>query len=160
MEKLMTPQTEFRVRKALPEEAGALASLILAMALESEGRVLDFDTLSAGIQAVFENPALGTYWVIEQAGALIACTLTTVEWSDWNNAPYWWIQSLYIQPEHRGNGRFEQLLACLEQAARQQQVPELRLYVEQNNERAMRVYQRNGFESDHYRCMTKPLTSV
>lgn len=156
----MMPQTEFRVRKALPEETEALASLILAMALESEGRVLDYDTLSAGIQAVFSNPALGTYWVIEQAQALIACTLTTVEWSDWNNAPYWWIQSLYIQPEHRGAGRFEQLLAHLEQEARHQQVPELRLYVEQNNERAIRVYQRNGFESGHYRCMIKSLTQV
>lgn len=145
------------IRPALPDEADALSRLILAMALESEGRELNRETLRAGIAAVFYNPALGRYWVIEWAGQLIGCTLITVEWSDWNNAPYWWIQSLYIQPEFRGQGLFEQLLAALEEAAGKEGVKELRLYVEQHNQRAIRVYERNGFDGEHYRCMIKTL---
>lgn len=152
----MNPTTT-TIRKTHPHEADALASLILAMAWESEGRELNRDTLMAGIQAVFQNPALGTYWVVEADGQLIGCTLITVEWSDWNNAPYWWIQSLYIVPRHRGQGVFKRLLSALEANAKTQGVKELRLYVEQNNQRAIRVYQRTGFESEHYRCMTKPL---
>jgi ribosomal protein S18 acetylase RimI-like enzyme len=145
------------IRIALPHEADTLCELILAMARESEGRELHRQTLLSGIQAVFINPALGRYWVVERNGQLIACTLITVEWSDWNNAPYWWIQSLYIQPEFRGQGLFEELLAALESAAQTSGVRELRLYVEQNNQRAIRVYERCGFESEHYRCMTKTL---
>lgn len=145
-------------RRAQPAESDALVSLILAMALESEGQVLDEATLRTGIEAVFQNPTLGVYWVIANGDTLIGCTLITTEWSDWNNAPYWWVQSLYIQPEWRGQGLFEKLLSTLEVAARSQNVRELRLYVEQNNQRAIRVYRRSGFESDHYRCMTKPLT--
>jgi GNAT superfamily N-acetyltransferase len=151
------PVLQSTIRTARPDEADALAQLILAMALESEGRELDRDTLRAGIDAVFQHPALGRYWVMEHEGRLIGCTLMTVEWSDWNNAPYWWIQSLYVQPEYRGQGLFEQLLGALEAAARAEGVKELRLYVEQHNERAIRVYARNGFDGAHYRCMIKPL---
>ena len=147
------------IRIARPDEVEALSRLILAMALESEGRELNCETLRIGIQAVFENSGLGRYWVIERNQQLIGCTLITVEWSDWNNAPYWWIQSLYIQPEFRGQGLFEQLLAELEDAAHATGVKELRLYVEQNNQRAIRVYARNGFDGEHYRCMIKDLSA-
>lgn len=149
--------TDTIIRKAQASEAEALANLILAMAMESEGRALNRDTLMAGIQAVFQNPGLGTYWVAESAGVLIGCTLITTEWSDWNNAPYWWFQSVYICPEHRGQGIFERILSTVEDAAQAEGAKELRLYVEQNNQRAIRVYHRVGFESEHYHCMTKPL---
>lgn len=153
------PVLPMTIRNAQPTDADALAELIMAMALESEGRELHRETLFSGIQAVFINPALGRYWVVERDSQLMACTLITVEWSDWNNAPYWWIQSLYIKPEFRGQGLFEEMLSALESAARTSGVKELRLYVEQNNQRAIRVYERCGFESDHYRCMTKELSS-
>lgn len=145
------------IRLAKPEEALELATLILSMAWESEQRVLNPETLQAGIQAVFHDPSLGEYWVLADENRLIGCTMITVEWSDWHNAPYWWIQSLYLLPEFRGIGWFERLLSVLEQSARAKQVQELRLYVETHNGRALRVYQRNGFESGHYHCMTKTL---
>jgi ribosomal protein S18 acetylase RimI-like enzyme len=149
--------TEIQIRPACPADSEALVSLILVMALESEGRKLDEPVLKAGVASVFDNSALGTYWVLTTESGLIGCTLITTEWSDWNNAPYWWIQSLYIKPEFRGQHLFENLLARLEQAARQSNVAELRLYVETNNQRAIRVYERNGFDAGHYRCMTKAL---
>ncbi|WP_373533166.1 GNAT family N-acetyltransferase [Vampirovibrio sp.] len=145
-------------RLARPADSEALIELILAMAWESEQIKLNPKTLQAGVMAVFNHPQRGTYWVIEQESQLIGCTLITEEWSDWNNAPYWWIQSLYIQPPFRGQGMFEGLLAVIEQAAKSQGAPELRLYVAQNNQRAIRVYERTGFEADHYRCMTRALT--
>ena len=150
----------FIIRPARLDEAEVLASLILAMAWESENVRLNPETLLAGIRAVFSNPALGTYWVAVLAQKKIACTLITVEWSDWHNAPYWWIQSLYIQPEYRGKGCFEQILHALEQAGRQANVRELRLYVEKANARAIRVYERTGFDGEHYHYMSKSLTNT
>ncbi len=150
-------RTGLHIRPARPEETEGLATLILAMAWESEGMQLNPDTLLAGIRAVFNNPALGTYWVAELGQVPIACTLITLEWSDWHNASYWWIQSLYIQPEHRGKGVFEQILHTLEQAAASTGGRELRLYVEKANARAIRVYERNGFDGEHYHYMSKSL---
>jgi ribosomal protein S18 acetylase RimI-like enzyme len=143
------------IRRATPEETATLSEMIQAMAQESEGRQLDRTTLITGIRVVFANPGLGTYWLMSDAGKPIGCTLITVEWSDWHNAPYWWIQSLYIHPDYRGRGLFQTLMNHLELEAKQQGVCEIRLYVERNNARAIRAYDKAGFESARYLCMTK-----
>lgn len=154
----MSIVTTCTIRPAMAVEVDALVANILAMARESEGRDLDPSVLKAGIQSVLDNPALGTYWVaVDAAGRILANTMITVEWSDWNNVPYWWIQSLYIVPDCRGQGLFERLLETLEDVARRERVKEIRLYVEENNARAIRAYQRNGFESGHYRTMIRDL---
>ncbi|MBR3859526.1 MAG: GNAT family N-acetyltransferase [Bacteroidaceae bacterium] len=31
----------------------------------------------------------------------VGSLMLTREWSDWNNQWYWWIQSVYVTPEHR-----------------------------------------------------------
>ncbi len=33
--------------------------------------------------------------------------LITYEWSDWRNANYWWIQSLFVVKQHRRKGCFK-----------------------------------------------------
>ena len=30
----------------------------------------------------------------------------TLEWSDWRNGWFWWIQSVYVRADHRGTGSF------------------------------------------------------
>lgn len=44
-------------------------------------------------------------------GSPAAELLVTFEWSDWRNAQYWWIQSLYVVPEHRRKGIFRCAIA-------------------------------------------------
>ena len=34
------------------------------------------------------------------------CVMVTTEWSDWRNAAFWWIQSVYVVPEFRRCGVF------------------------------------------------------
>lgn len=150
----------FEIRPARPEDASALVEMIQTMARETEGRTLATETLQAGVKAVFDNPLLGTYWVIAEGERALGCTLITIEWSDWNNAPYWWIQSLYFQPELRGQGMFHRLLSHLEAEGKRAGACEIRLYVERNNERAIRAYEKSGFESDYYLCMTKSLNKA
>ena len=146
------------VRKATASDIPALTANIMAMAQESEGRKLDLATLSAGIRRVFEEPALGTYWIANSAtGEVIASCLMTVEWSDWNNAPYVWFQSVYIAPAWRGKGVFAEMMKTIEADARQSGACELRLYVETNNARAIRAYEKCDFISGHYQVMEKRL---
>lgn len=39
-------------------------------------------------------------------GSPAASLLVTFEWSDWRNASYWWIQSLFVVKQHRRKGCF------------------------------------------------------
>lgn len=157
------------IRPAYREESGVLTDMILAMAVESEGLSLDYGTLEKGVRRVFETPHLGTYWVIEavhpeapadtsvEPAQLVGCNMITVEWSDWYNAPYWWLQSVYIHPEHRGRGLFDRLMQTLENAARAEGVREFRLYVDANNGAAIRAYEKTGFDHGHYKVMDRKI---
>ncbi len=150
-------QTDYQVRTAQPSDKLALMTMIQNMADESEGMRLDSKTLEQSVQKVFDQPYLGIYWVLTHSETLIGGLLVTTEWSDWHNAPYWWIQSVYLHPDHRGKGQFQQLLSAVEQAARDAGSPELRLYVHTENLRAIRAYEKTGFSQGHYLVMTKHL---
>lgn len=41
------------------------------------------------------------YWVARIGEMPVGSLMLTREWSDWNNQWYWWIQSVYVTPEHR-----------------------------------------------------------
>ena len=78
--------------------------------------------------------------------------MITYEWSDWRNATFWWIQSVYTLPESRRRGVFKALYAHVDAQARQHgNVCGLRLYVESHNHRAQAVYQSCGMHEAVYR---------
>src|SRR5688500_4800281 len=87
------------------------------MALETEGLALDEATLRAGVQSVLSDQALGMYRILEIDGARAAQLLLTYEWSDWRNRRVWWIQSVWVEPEHRKQGCFRQLYEAARQEA-------------------------------------------
>ena len=91
-----------------------------------------------------------------RAASLAAPSVIT-EWSNFLGGDYWWIQSLYILPEHRGQGLVDQLLAHLSAQAMAAGALDLRLYGYDTNERALRAYQRCGFGRTPYVVLTKPL---
>ena len=75
------------------------------------------------------------------ARRLVGQLLITYEWSDWRNAFFWWIQSVYVSSEHRRHGVYRTLHNhVLAEANRQGDVCGLRLYVDRDNAVAQRVY--------------------
>jgi ribosomal protein S18 acetylase RimI-like enzyme len=63
----------------------------------------------------------------------------------------WWIQSVYVRPEHRGRGVFRALFDHVHQAAvADPEVIGLRLYVEDSNFKAQEIYQHLGLERAGY----------
>ncbi len=139
------------IRIASPEDAASLVDFNQAMALETEGKHLDNDTLRQGVQAVFHDEQKGFYVVAETDGAIIGALMVTFEWSDWRNAWFWWIQSVYIRPEARGQRIYSQLYDFVKaKAATTGNVCGFRLYVENENSLAQRVYERVGMEASHY----------
>ncbi len=139
------------IRLANHHDANSLVDFNQAMALETEGKELDGDTLRQGVNAVFSDEQKGFYVVAESDGSIFGGLMVTYEWSDWRNAWFWWIQSVYIRPEARGQRIYAQLYDFVKaKAAENGNVCGFRLYVENENSLAQRVYERVGMEASHY----------
>jgi ribosomal protein S18 acetylase RimI-like enzyme len=154
----MASDAQIRARPARRDEAALIAEMNRRMALETEGLELDGARLLRGVEAVFDDPHKGQYFVAE--GRLAAdqplrpwaCLLITREWSDWRAGWFWWIQSVYTEPSARGRGCYSALYAQLLTAARADPtVRGLRLYVERDNRFAQAVYAHLGMQETHYR---------
>lgn len=148
----------YRLRRAAPADLDRLVEFTVAEAREAEGVEKDPGAVRRGVLAGLEDPSVATYWLAEsEAGETAASTSVVREWSDWHGGHYWWIQSLYIAPGHRGRGLVEQILDELAQAAREAGAVDLRLYAHDSNRRALHVYRRCGFETAPYTIMTRSL---
>jgi GNAT superfamily N-acetyltransferase len=103
---------------------------------------------------VLDEPGLGRYYLAEIQGKVVGQLMTTCEWSDWRNGLFLWIQSVYVQPAHRGGGVFRALYGHLTELARREpRVCGIRLYVDLGNERAQKVYAGLGMHRSNYTVM-------
>jgi ribosomal protein S18 acetylase RimI-like enzyme len=142
------------IRAALPSDAPTLVDYVIAEAREAEGRELARVTVTASVGATLADPSLMRYWLAEQDAAPVAAIAITREWSDWRNAAYWWIQFLFVVPEQRGRGLLRALVEHVRAASAAEGAAEVRLYVHPSNARAIRAYEKLGFEPLPYRMMT------
>lgn len=139
------------IRIAKYEDADSLIEFNQAMAMETEGKRLAAETLRSGVEAVFGDERRGFYAVAESEGAIVGGLMVTFEWSDWRNAWFWWIQSVYVTPEVRGQGVYRKLYEfVLKKADENGDVCGFRLYVETENINAQKVYQKLGMGKSHY----------
>ncbi len=140
-----------KIRKARATDATVIADFNTRLAWETEQIKLDAQTIQRGVRAVLRDASKGTYFVAEHEGAVVGQLLITSEWSDWRNGNFWWIQSVYVTAEHRQAGVFRTLFAQIQKLAEaRRDVCGLRLYVEQNNNRAQRTYAKLGMTKTHY----------
>ena len=128
----------------------AITEFQIAMALESEGTVLDPERVYNGVTAAMKDKSKGAYIVARTKGRPVASLMITREWSDWNNEWYWWIQSVYVMPEYRGQGTFRAMFTKVIDMAKEQNIAQVRLYVDRHNTSAQKVYQKLGMEECHY----------
>jgi len=139
------------IRMANLKDAAPLIEFNQAMALETEGRRLDAQTLKSGVEAVFQDDKKGFYVVAESSEKIVGGLMITFEWSDWRGKWFWWIQSVYILPEQRGQGVYRKLYDFVKKKSRAQgDVYGFRLYVEKENTQAQQVYEKLGMDASHY----------
>jgi GNAT superfamily N-acetyltransferase len=144
----------FIVREARQDDAGSIASFNTAMAEETEGKALDPAIIGPGVNAMFDDPSKGHYWVAEADRRIIGQVMVTFEWSDWRNGLIWWLQSVYVHPEWRRRGVFTALYRHVESlASASPGVIGLRLYVENDNVRAQQTYEALGMVKPGYLVM-------
>jgi predicted GNAT family acetyltransferase len=148
------------VRRAQDKDLDSLVSFTVAEAREAEGAEKDPSIVRRGVEAGLSNRAIAMYWVVESdQGEIVASTSVVREWSDWHAQDYWWIQSMYVVPGHRGQGLVEMLIGAVSAKARESGAADLRLYVHTRNRRAIEAYRRCGFGDLPYAIMSRHLKS-
>lgn len=141
----------YSIREATIDDQHALVDFNWNLAMETEGKELNRTVLSAGIHGILTTPSRGFYVVAEHAGQVVGATMVTKEWSDWRNGDFWWIQSVYVVQEHRRQGIFRSLFACVQEKSKGEQVCGFRLYVERDNEIAQQTYRDLGMHETDYK---------
>ncbi|MFZ1702551.1 MAG: GNAT family N-acetyltransferase [Pyrinomonadaceae bacterium] len=149
------------IRLAQRNDANALVEFNQAMALETEGKQLESGKITNGVAAVFADEAKGFYVVAENDGVIVGGLMVTYEWSDWRNGWFWWIQSVYILPETRGQKLYSRMYEFVKQrAAEAGNVCGFRLYVENENVNAQKVYDAVGMTASHYLMYEEELSET
>jgi len=140
-----------RVRRAVIEDLETVVAFNQSMAEESEGKRLEVPAVTEGVRAALADPDRSLYFVAEIEGRIAGQTMVTLEWSDWRNGFFWWIQSVFVDPAYRRRGVFRALHEHIRNLARaQEDVCGLRLYVHSDNRRAIETYRRLGMRLTDY----------
>jgi ribosomal protein S18 acetylase RimI-like enzyme len=142
------------IRPARPADADVIAEFNRLMARETEHKDLDPAILGAGVAAMLRDPNKGRYFVAEADGRIVGQLGITLEWSDWRNGNFWWIQSVYVAPDARRHGVFRKLYEhVMAEAVKGPNVIGVRLYVERDNEVAKATYRKLGMWTTVYEIM-------
>ena len=89
---------KYKIDVANIEDTETIVKFQLAMAKESEGTELDYETVREGVKAGIADDGKATYLVARNDNnEVLGSLMLTTEWSDWNNCNYYWIQSVYVQ---------------------------------------------------------------
>jgi GNAT superfamily N-acetyltransferase len=139
------------VRDAMASDIDAIIQYNQRLATETEGKTLDPAVIAAGVRRGFASPQMCRYFIAEVDGRIAGTTMLTYELTDWRNGVIWWLQSVFIEPEHRRHGVFRAIYRHIESLARAHpDVRALRLYVHRDNARAMKTYESLGMEKAAY----------
>lgn len=138
------------ITKGQIEDVENIAQFQVDMAMESEGTQLDKDTVTKGVSAAMADENKGLYYIARVDGKAVGSLMLTREWSDWNNGWYWWIQSVYVAPDYRRQGVYKSMYQAVCTDAKQQNVAQVRLYVDKTNTRGQKVYSSLGMQESHY----------
>lgn len=144
----------FHIRPAQTADHAVIVDNNIALAVESEGKVLDRDLIARGVQLVLTDPDRGNYYLAEFDRRVVGQLMITREWSDWRCGWFWWIQSVYVAPNYRRRGVYRALHHHVCEIARESGTAcGVRLYVEHQNEAARRTYVQLGMRDSGYLLM-------
>lgn len=149
---------DVHIDRATLEDCNTITEFNIRLAEETESKSLDRNLVRTGVLESLGDERGCVYYVARYQENVIGQVMYTREWSDWRNGEFWWFQSVYVHPDYRRQGVFQQLAQHIQKLAESSpNVVGLRLYVENENERAQATYYQLGFQLPGYRVMEKML---
>ncbi len=140
----------FEIRPATIEDAETIVQFNIEMALESENLRLEPEKVRRGVEKSLSNPLMGRYYLAHRGDEILGQIRVTLEWSDWNDAEYWWIQNVYVVSAARKQGIYKALHHHIKNLAEGAGACGLQLYVDAENAAAQAVYENLNMEQSHY----------
>ena len=139
------------VQKADASHIEKISKFQVLMARETEDFELDIEVVRRGVTEVFKKTSHGEYFVCILDNEIVASLMITYEWSDWRNRQTWWIQSVFVKDNFRGQGIFKAMYLHIKNIVQNDDsLSGLRLYVDKTNYNAQKVYQKIGMDGNHY----------
>lgn len=140
----------FTIRPATTGDTETIVRFNIEMALESESLSLEPEKVRRGVERSLSDPSVGRYYLAHRGDEIVGQIRVTLEWSDWNNAQYWWIQNVYVVPSERKQGIYKALHHHVKNLAEETGACGLQLYVDAQNAAAQAVYKNLNMEQSHY----------
>lgn len=124
---------------------------------DHEGIKIDTPQLRAALEKLLADRSLGGVWVIESQGATVGYAIVTFGYDLEFGGRDAWLTELWVDELARGRGAGTTALALLEPELRALDVKAYHLQVRPEN-RAMRLYERAGFERVPRAILTRRLS--
>ena len=139
-----------KISQATMDDAEEISTNNIRMAKETEELILDPVVSLDAVKNLINNPSKGFYLLAKKEGKIVGQLMITFEWSDWRNTTIWWIQSVYVLPAYRKQKVFFSLYQKSKQIAKKQDIKMFRLYVYNQNKKAISTYESIGMKKKSY----------
>lgn len=139
------------IRKANLNDVETIAKFNYNLAYETENKELNMDVLRKGVENLIKDNSKGQYYVYTIDEKIVGQIMYTYEWSDWRNKTFLWVQSVYVDKEHRKKGVFKSLYNHVKSFCdNDDSIAGIRLYVEKQNKNAQSTYKSLGMTECEY----------
>lgn len=139
------------IRKANLNDVETIAKFNYNLAYETENKELNMDVLRKGVENLIKDNSKGQYYVYTIDEKIVGQIMHTYEWSDWRNKTFLWVQSVYVDKEHRKKGVFKSLYNHVKSFCdNDDSIGGIRLYVEKQNKNAQSTYKSLGMIECEY----------
>ena len=139
-----------RIKIATIHDAEKIARNNIMLAEESENKKIQYQNVLKGVRGIITNKEKGFYLVMEGETEILGQIMITYEWSDWRGKDIWWLQSIYVQEKWRGKGIMRKMLEEIKKMTGEYDVYALRLYVHEDNKKAIEAYEHVGMKKSPY----------
>ena len=136
--------SEFTIRPANLQDTEAIHSLLMELAVYEKIDHLVEATVNSTHKALFGAIPVADALVAELNGALVATAVHFQNYSTFMGCPGLYLEDIYVQPTHRGNGIGRSLIIELAKIARSRGCGRMEWSVLGWNTRAIDFYERLG----------------
>ena len=139
-----------KIRAATINDAEKIAKDNLLLTIESEKLKIDYKKTLNAVKSILTDESKGFLIVAEKNKDIVGHLMITYEWSDWQNKNMWWIQSVYVDKNHRKQGIFSEMVEHIKNMALKNNVDLIRLYAHEENMNAIKAYEKTNMIKKPY----------